>query len=130
MSDHTINQPQWPLGQRIRKVLIHYVDIGQLAPSAAKAYIDELKDGMSYRSVVEQLQLQGIAVIWVPVRPNCATRFECLDFDEEYPGCHPVKFVGPLPEDDDPAEPPLDTDWLEELKSATGVQIEIEDDRN
>jgi len=70
----------WPKGKEIRQILLHYVDVGNLSPFKADAFIDRCKDMM--RDIIEQLQEQGVALITIPVRPGCATRMEVMPLIE------------------------------------------------
>jgi hypothetical protein len=127
VSDYTENSSQWPLGKTIRQMLIHYIDVGSLSPNAAKEYVEEMKDDPAYQSVAEQLQAQGVAVLWLPVRPNSATRLESVSLDDVSAyTLHPRKYVAPRPEGE--PGPISDDEFLLELANMAGVEVEIDDD--
>jgi hypothetical protein len=62
-----------------KHVVIFYVDVGQLPPDKVHLQIEEVKNLNS--DVIKELEASGQRILYVPVRPNSATRVEVLPLD-------------------------------------------------
>ncbi len=60
---------------RLKGCLVFYIDVGQLPPYKAEAFVERMKD--NFRS--ERLK-KNYELIFVPVRPNGNTRVEFIPF--------------------------------------------------
>jgi len=73
--------------QELKGILVFYIDVGQLPPFKAEAFVERMRDKLNERRMVDRLQKQGYEVMWLPVRPGSNTRIEMVPLS---PGCVPV----------------------------------------
>lgn len=63
----------------LKHVVIFYVDVGTLPPEKVHLQIEEVKNFNS--DVIKELEASGQQILYVPVRPNSATRVEMLSLN-------------------------------------------------
>jgi len=117
----------WPEGHIIRQLLIHYLDVGQLSVEKAEAYVERTLG--RWQSVLNQLEKQGVAVLSIPVRANCATRLEIVpglmcdpeaEYEEEEEALD-EDLVQATPQDDEEH-----ATLVTLLNQIPGVEVEVE----
>ena len=69
---------------KVNGFMVFYIDVGQLPPFKAEAFLERLKD--KYKKKNKKLKESGIEAIWIPVRPNSNTRVEFFPFSDEAKG--------------------------------------------
>jgi len=75
------------MNKKIKGILVFYVDVGQLPPYKAEAFVERMKDQLNKNDFFERLKKQNYEVLLFPVRPNSRT---CIDMVPIEPGCIPV----------------------------------------
>jgi len=68
--------------KKLEGVMVFYVDVGQLPPYKAEAFIDRMKDQFGKTKTYKKLKKAGVDTIWMPVRPNSQTRVEFMPMTE------------------------------------------------
>jgi hypothetical protein len=71
----------------IKGMLVFYIDVGQLPPFKAEAFVERWKDNCSRDGFFEKLKAQGYEMIFIPVRPNSQTRVEMVPLSKD---CMPM----------------------------------------
>jgi len=89
------------MDKEIKGILVYYIDVGQLPPYKAEAFIERVKDRCNKDNFLTRLKEQGYESFWIPVRPNSQTRVEMVPCVE---GCIPVINHYHCPEDEDDVE--------------------------
>jgi len=82
-----VKERVWPNGKTIQRLLVQYIDVGQLSALDADKFIANMNTAPGWASVIAQLEQQGIAVVNIPVRAGSETRLEMVpvmddDFDD------------------------------------------------
>ena len=67
------------MSKKMNGMMIFYIDIGQLPPYKAEAFVERCKDNFKNK----KLKKNGIECIFIPVRPNSKTRVEFIPTSEE-----------------------------------------------
>jgi hypothetical protein len=63
---------------KIKNLLVFHIDVGQLPPFKAEAFIERLKDSFNTDGIVDRLREQGHEILWLPCRPNSSTHVELV----------------------------------------------------
>ena|SRR3990167_7857312 len=69
--------------KKIKGILTIYIDVGQLPPFKAEAFMSNIKDNFNEDGCLDRLNAQGYEILWIPLRPNSETRVELLPLDNE-----------------------------------------------
>jgi len=120
----------WPQGQLIRKLLVYFIDVGQVPSNSVVEFMSECQKDCGYESVQKQLQRQGVATIWLPVR-NEGSRIQCIDFSDLSslpPPTQKVAEESPQIAIDQEWVADLESDPVADLESDPDVKIEITED--
>jgi len=68
--------------KEMKGILVFYVDVGQLPPFKAEAFLESFKDTF-YKDQEKGLSIfpAGVGIVWVPSRPPTRTRVEYIAFE-------------------------------------------------
>jgi hypothetical protein len=80
-SDEVVKKVEFTPSEAVTGILTFYLDVGQLPPFKAEAFVERQKD--KNRELIDRLNKQGIISLWIPVRPNSDTRVEFLPISEQ-----------------------------------------------
>lgn len=61
---------------KVKKVIVYYVDVGQLSQADVYEFIDRVKQE---NCIIEEKLKDSCVFMYVPVRPNSSTRVETMN---------------------------------------------------
>ena len=118
-----ITEKIWPKGKKIKQLFVRYMDVGQLSPDKADEFVAKINNRPGWKSIIDQLQEQGIAVANVPVRPGSETRLEIIPLEYELDDDGDFEImINPSEE----CEQEEGVDWMESPNAVPGIDAEME----